>query len=185
MSKTEPFWKTKRLEDMTKGEWESLCDGCGRCCLHKLRYEDTNALAHTNVACRLLDLESCQCTDYVRRQRKVPDCVSLTPEAVREIDWLPPTCGYRLVADGKTLAWWHPLVSGDPDTVHQAGISVRGRAVSERRAGPLEHHIVDWPGQTPRPKRNPAEATPPLTNPPQATRPEATRPRATRKETKS
>ena len=160
MSKNEPFWKTKRLEEMSKDEWESLCDGCGRCCLHKLRYEDTNALAHTNVACRLLDLESCQCTDYARRQRKVPDCVSLTPAAVREIDWLPPTCGYRLVADGKNLAWWHPLVSGDRDTVHQAGISVRGRAVSERRAGPLEHHIVDWPGQAARPKR-PTPETPP------------------------
>ena len=110
-------------------------------------------LSFTNVACRLLDLHTCQCSDYVRRQRKVPDCVSLTPQALREIDWLPPTCGYRRVAEGRDLAWWHPLVSGDPDTVHSAGISVRGRAISERRAGPLEHHIVAWPGRLPRPRR--------------------------------
>ncbi|MGE0224682.1 MAG: YcgN family cysteine cluster protein [Acetobacteraceae bacterium] len=153
MGTNEPFWKTKRLEDMSGEEWESLCDGCGRCCLHKLRDEDTNALAYTNVACRLLDLHTARCTDYARRQRKVPDCVSLTPATVREVDWLPPTCAYRLVAEGKDLAWWHPLRSGDPDTVHRAGISIRGRAVSERRAGPLEHHIVDWPGHAPSPRR--------------------------------
>jgi len=153
MSSTAPFWKTKRLEDMTTEEWESLCDGCGRCCLHKLRYEDTNALAHTNVACRLLDLHSARCTDYARRHRKVPDCVSLTPATVREIDWLPPTCGYRRLAEGKDLAWWHPLVSGDPNTVHEAGISVRGRAISERKAGPLEHHLAEWPAQAPRPRQ--------------------------------
>ena len=182
MSRTGPFWKTKRLEDMSKDEWESLCDGCGRCCLHKLRYEDTNALAHTNVACRLLDLNSCQCTDYARRQRKVPDCVSLTPAAVREIDWLPPTCGYRLVADGKPLAWWHPLVSGDRDTVHQAGISVRGRAVSERRAGPLEHHIVDWPGQPARPKRPQPATALAATPPPESDMPESHRPESHRPE---
>jgi hypothetical protein len=143
-----PFWKTKRLEEMSAAEWESLCDGCGRCCLHKLRDEDSNALAFTNVACRLLDLRSCACRDYANRSRLVPDCVQLTTETLREIDWLPPSCAYRLVAEGKDLAWWHKLVSGDPDTVHQAGISVRGRAVSERRAGPLEHHVVDWPGRS-------------------------------------
>lgn len=144
-----PFWKTKRLEQMTRDEWEALCDGCGRCCLHKLRDEDTEALSFTNVACRLLDLASCRCGDYPRRQRRVPDCVSLTPEALHQIDWLPPSCAYRLVRDGQDLAWWHPLVSGDPDTVHQAGVSVRGRAISERRAGMLEHHIVEWPGEAP------------------------------------
>ena len=153
MSGTAPFWKTKRLDEMTTAEWESLCDGCGRCCLHKLRYEDTGALAYTNVACRLLDLTTCQCGDYADRRRRVPDCVQLTPAVLREIDWLPPSCAYRRLAEGKGLAWWHPLVSGDPDTVHTAGISVRGRAISERNAGTLESHIVDWPGRSPRPRQ--------------------------------
>lgn len=148
-----PFWKTKPLAAMSREEWESLCDGCGRCCLHKLREEETNALSFTNVACRLLDLETCRCSRYAERQRYVPDCVSLTPAALAEIDWLPPSCAYRLLAEGKELAWWHPLVSGDPETVHTAGVSVRGRAVSERRAGPLDHHITDWPGRMPRPRR--------------------------------
>ncbi len=150
-----PFWKTKRLSEMTRPEWESLCDGCGRCCLHKLRYEDTAELAYTNVACRLLDLNTCLCSDYANRRRRVPDCVQLTPQSLRQIDWLPPSCAYRRVAEGKGLAWWHPLVSGDPETVHSAGISVRGRAVGEKRAGPLDHHIVEWPGNAPRARRVP------------------------------
>ena len=148
-----PFWKTKRLDDMTRAEWESLCDGCGRCCLHKLREEDTGELSYTEVACHLLDLGTCRCGDYKRRQVRVPDCVSLTPEELRQIDWLPPTCAYRRIEEGKDLSWWHPLVSGDPNTVHTAGISVRGRAISERNAGTLEGHIVDWPGRVPRPRR--------------------------------
>jgi hypothetical protein len=153
MPGTDPFWKAKRLEEMTDAEWESLCDGCGRCCLHKLRYEQPEALAYTNVACRLLDLGTCRCSDYAHRRARVPDCVQLTPDALREIDWLPPSCAYRRLAEGKDLLWWHPLVSGDPETVHTAGISVRGRAVSEKRAGPLEHHVVDWPGNAPRVRR--------------------------------
>jgi uncharacterized protein len=152
-----PFWKAKSLEQMSHDEWESLCDGCGRCCLHKLRDDDTGELSFTNVACRLLDLNSCQCSDYAHRRRRVPDCVSLTPEEVRAIDWLPPSCAYRRLAEGKDLAWWHPLVSGDPDTVHEAGISVRGRAINERRAGPFEAHIVDWPGRMPRARQTPRE----------------------------
>lgn len=148
-----PFWKTKSLEEMTQAEWESLCDGCGRCCLHKLRYEDDGALSFTNVACHLLDIGSCRCSDYAHRQRHVPDCVQLTPATVREVDWLPPSCAYRLLAEGKELAWWHPLVSGDPRTVHDAGVSVQGRVVSERLAGPFEHHIVEWPGRRPRARR--------------------------------
>ena len=157
MAAPPPFWKTKSLSEMSTQEWESLCDGCGRCCLHKLRYDDGD-LAHTNVACRLLDLKTCACGDYAHRREQVPDCVHLTPEALENIDWLPPSCAYRLVAEGKDLAWWHRLVSGDPDTVHSAGISVRGRAVGERRAGPLEHYIVDWPGRMPRAARPPPQA---------------------------
>jgi uncharacterized cysteine cluster protein YcgN (CxxCxxCC family) len=153
MADPAPFWQRKTLEEMTREEWESLCDGCGRCCLHKLRYDGTDELGFTNVACRLLDTDTCRCTRYATRHRYVPDCVTLTPAEVRAIDWLPPSCAYRLVAEGKPLAWWHPLVSGTPDTVHQAGVSVRGRAVGEREAGPLDHHLVDWPGKLPRPRK--------------------------------
>jgi uncharacterized protein len=149
-----PFWKTKTLAEMTREEWESLCDGCGRCCLHKLRHEDTNELSHTNVACRLLDLNSCRCSRYAQRRRYVPDCVSLTPALVAEIDWLPPSCAYRRLHEGKGLAWWHPLVSGDPRTVHTAGVSVMGKAIDERKAGALEDHIEEWPGRNP-PSRRP------------------------------
>ncbi len=147
-----PFWDAKPLDKMTDAEWESLCDGCGRCCLHKLRDED-EALSFTNVACHLLDLGTCGCGDYARRQDKVPDCVSLTPALLDEIDWLPPSCAYRRLSEGRGLAWWHPLVSGDPASVHDAGVSVRGRAVSERVSGPLEDHVVDWPGRSPRVRR--------------------------------
>jgi uncharacterized protein len=153
MPSSQPFWKTKSLSEMNRTEWESLCDGCGRCCLHKLRFEETGDLAFTNVACRLLDLKSCNCGDYTNRQLRVPDCVQLTAKDLTEIDWLPPSCAYRRLAEGKDLAWWHPLVSGDPETVHSAGISVRGRAINERQAGALESHIVDWPGQLPRAAR--------------------------------
>jgi uncharacterized cysteine cluster protein YcgN (CxxCxxCC family) len=152
---TAPFWKKKTLEAMTDTEWESLCDGCGRCCLHKLRDDDTDRLFFTNVACRLLDLKSCRCSRYAKRRRYVPDCVSLTPAALNEIDWLPPSCAYRRLAEGKELLWWHPLVSGDPETVHTAGVSVRGRAVDERVAGPLEDHVTLWPGRMPRVRRPP------------------------------
>jgi uncharacterized protein len=153
MPERTPFWKTKKLEEMTRAEWESLCDGCGRCCLHKLREDNTNALSFTSVACHLLDLNTCRCRDYQHRRARVPDCVQLTAEEVRNIDWLPPSCAYRRLAEGKDLCWWHPLVSGDPDTVHTAGISVRGRVISERDAGALESHIVEWPGKMPRPRR--------------------------------
>lgn len=148
-----PFWKRKTLEQMTKVEWESLCDGCARCCLNKIEDEDTGKLYFTDVACKLLDHDGCRCKDYRNRQKKVPDCVRLTPQEVRDIDWLPPTCAYDLIAKGKDLYWWHPLISGDPDTVHQAGVSVRGRVGASESDVPdaeLEHWIVKWPGQVPR-----------------------------------
>lgn len=144
MNETSPFWKRKPLAAMSKAEWESLCDGCGKCCLHKLQDEDTGALEHTNVACRLLDLDTARCKDYGQRRRHVPDCVKITANTVSMLPWLPSTCAYRLLAEGRELPWWHPLVSGNPDTVHRAGMSVRHRSVSETDAGPIEHHMVDW-----------------------------------------
>lgn len=125
-----PFWKTKPLEAMNPAEWESLCDGCGKCCLSKLEDEDSGEIYWTSVGCRLLDRSSCRCSDYAHRADKVEDCVQLTPKKVREIDWLPQTCAYRLVAEGHDLYWWHPLVSGSPETVHAAGISMRGRVTA-------------------------------------------------------
>jgi len=138
------FWKAKKLEQMNEAQWESLCDGCGLCCLHKLEDADTGDIAYTNVACRLLDLQSCRCQKYKIRKLLVPDCVILTADQVENFTWLPPTCAYRLVAEGRDLPDWHPLISGRAETVHEAGISVRGRAISEREAGPLEDHIIPF-----------------------------------------
>jgi hypothetical protein len=142
---TEPFWRLKTLRQMSPAEWESLCDGCGKCCLHKLQYEDTDEIYYTDVACRLLDLGTCRCSRYAERQTLVPDCIALRADKVMELNWLPSTCAYRLLANGKPLPWWHPLVSGDPNSVHAAGQSVRGRAVPEKKADVLDHHIVTWP----------------------------------------
>ena len=141
----EPFWRRKKLTDMTRAEWESLCDGCAKCCLEKLEDVETGEISYTNVACRLLDIKACRCTNYEQRQRYVPDCVVLTPENIAQLHWMPSTCAYRLLAEGKDLPAWHPLVSGDPDSAHRSGQSVRGRIVSERDAGDLEDHIVTWP----------------------------------------
>lgn len=139
-----PFWRRKTLGEMTAREWESLCDGCGRCCLLKLEDVDTGDLAYTRLACRLLDIEACRCTDYGNRHDKVPDCVKFSAATVSELDWLPKSCAYRLVADGKDLFWWHPLVSGRPESVHEAGISVRALAISETAVEPdaVERYIL-------------------------------------------
>ena len=141
----EPFWKRKRLDQMSRPEWESLCDGCGRCCLIKLEDADTGDIDYTDIACRLLDLGSCRCSDYDNRKRLVPDCVVLNASMINRLHWMPSTCAYRLISEGKDLAWWHPLVSGDPDTVHAAGISVRNRVVPEERGDDPEDRIVTWP----------------------------------------
>ena len=141
----QPFWRRKSLARMSREEWESLCDGCAKCCLLKLEDEDTGAVDYTDIACRLLDLGTCRCTDYPARSRLVKDCVVLTPDRAAQFGWLPSTCAYRLVAEGKDLAWGHPLVSGDPDTVHSAGISVRGRVVPEERGDDPEDRVVTWP----------------------------------------
>ncbi|MED5367761.1 MAG: YcgN family cysteine cluster protein [Pseudomonadota bacterium] len=142
-----PFWRTTPLHRMTLDQWESLCDGCAKCCLLKLIDKDTEALHFTNVACQLLDGQSCRCRDYANRQIHVPDCVRLSPSVLDSLDWMPSTCAYRLLRDGKDLPAWHPLVSGDPESVHHAGISVRGRVVSETLVddADLEAHIVKWP----------------------------------------
>jgi uncharacterized protein len=140
-----PFWRVKALEELNATEWESLCDGCGRCCLLKLEDDETSELHLTRLACRLLDIGQCRCRDYDNRHKIVSDCLRIDAATVRSLAWLPATCGYRLVADGKELAWWHPLVSGDPQTVHIAGISVRHFARSETgvRERDFERYIVD------------------------------------------
>jgi len=131
-----PFWETKSLAEMSRAEWESLCDGCGQCCLVKVEDEDTADIFLTRLSCRLLDVGSCRCSDYDNRHASEPDCIVISPENVRELSWLPQTCAYRRLAEGQGLAWWHPLVSGDPETVHRAGVSVRPWALSEDRVRP-------------------------------------------------
>ncbi len=147
-----PFWKSKTLDEMAADEWESLCDGCGQCCLIKLEDEDTGEIAVTRLACKLLDLGSCRCADYDNRQEHVSDCVKLTPGDVSGLAWLPETCAYRLLDEGEDLRWWHPLVSGTQETVFEAGVSIRGAAISERKVPEdrFPAHIVGWIGK----KRN-------------------------------
>jgi uncharacterized cysteine cluster protein YcgN (CxxCxxCC family) len=140
-----PFWKAKAMADFTQEEWESLCDGCAKCCLHKLQDEESDDIVFTNVACHLLDMHGCACTKYKERTRYVPDCVQLTPNNVDALEWMPVTCAYWLIARGEDLPAWHPLVSGDPESVHKAGMSARGRAIGEFDIVDLEDHVVEWP----------------------------------------
>jgi uncharacterized cysteine cluster protein YcgN (CxxCxxCC family) len=140
----QPFWRRKRLDEMSRAEWESLCDGCGKCCLHKIA-EDDGTFSYTDIACRLLDIDACRCSRYSRRNRYVPDCVRLTPENVGTLKWMPSTCAYRLLAEGKDLPKWHPLVTGDPESTHRARQSVRGRAVPQDTVDDLTERIVKWP----------------------------------------
>jgi len=146
MDVTQPFWKRKPLAALSEDEWESLCDGCGRCCLHKLEYERSGEIRYTCIVCRYFDEPTCRCTRYAERTVLVPACLRLRPETVHRIPFLPETCAYRLIVEGRDLPWWHPLVSGSPDTVHAAGISVRGRVLREDFVHPdgWEEMIVEW-----------------------------------------
>lgn len=142
------FWETKPMATLNQHEWEALCDGCGKCCLNKLEDEDTGEVALTRVACRLLDDATCLCSNYRDRHQFVPECIVMTPKTIAEhLYWLPQTCGYRLVHEGKPLFDWHPLISGDPETVHRAGVSMRGRTVPEFEVDEddWEEHIIEEP----------------------------------------
>ncbi len=138
------FWELP-LDALTRAEWEALCDGCGQCCLHKVEDADTGEFYNTNVACKLLDLETARCTDYRNRRAYVPDCLRLTIRNAGDLEWLPGTCAYRLRAHGEALPEWHYLLTGSRDAMHAAGVSVIGKVVNETEAGPIEHHIV-WSG---------------------------------------
>ena len=141
MGEVTPVWQ-RPLTSLSRSEWESLCDGCGKCCLHKVEDEDNGRIWPTNVACKLLDLKTAQCKDYRNRRAYVPDCLRLTPRLAAELEWLPDTCAYRLRANGDPLPAWHYLISGDRQAVHAAGASVVGKAISETVAGPLDQHIL-------------------------------------------
>lgn len=139
------FWETKSLQEMTEAEWESLCDGCGKCCLHKLQDAEDDSIHVTNVACRFLDHQTIRCSRYSERHRFVPNCVKVTRSMGAALHWMPSTCAYRLLQEGKPLPSWHPLITGDPDSTVAQGQSIKGRFVDEREAGDFEDHLVTWP----------------------------------------
>ena len=143
----QPFWKRKTLAQLDQDEWESLCDGCGLCCLQKLEDEDDGSVYYTRIACKLLDLKTCRCSDYANRRQQVPDCVQLTPAQADEFKWLPPTCAYRLLAEGKDLPAWHPLLTGSKVAMHGERISVRHIAVKESDVRDWEDHIMNHPNR--------------------------------------
>lgn len=147
MKPSEPFWKRLQLEDLSETQWESLCDGCGRCCLEKMINKRTGKVYYTDVVCPLFDPGDCRCGNYANRSHVIPDCISLKPSAsIRDFRWLPRTCAYRLLAEGRDLAWWHPLVSGRPESVHEAGISLKGKPITPRSesTADLDSRIVHW-----------------------------------------
>jgi len=136
-----PFWETKTLRQMSAAEWESLCDGCGLCCLVRLQDEATGDVVPTRLHCRLFNPDTCRCADYANRTRQVPDCVKLTPGNIDELYWMPQSCAYRRLNEGKPLPRWHPLITGDPQSVHAAGVSVRGKTVSELALEDIEDAV--------------------------------------------
>jgi uncharacterized cysteine cluster protein YcgN (CxxCxxCC family) len=146
MARVANWWQEKTLDELTVGEWEALCDGCAKCCLHKLQDEDSGEVFYTKVRCRYLDEQTCRCSDYANRSVLMPNCIKLRPGEMDALDWLPSTCAYRLRAQGQPLPAWHPLVSGDADSIHGAGISIRGRAISDEYIHPdgYDEHIVRW-----------------------------------------
>jgi uncharacterized cysteine cluster protein YcgN (CxxCxxCC family) len=146
MAAVTEWWHEKSLAELSAEQWEALCDGCAKCCLHKLQDEDNGEVLYTRVRCRYLDEATCRCSDYLRRSLLMPNCIQLQAESVEDLDWLPSTCAYRLRAHGERLPEWHPLVSGDTATVHRAGISIRGRAISDEFVHPdgFDEHIVQW-----------------------------------------
>ena len=141
-----PFWQTVKLTDMTAAQWEAVCDGCAKCCLVKLQSEDSGEIVFTDIVCNLLDQQSCRCAHYEERTKLVPDCVKLSKDNLDKIDFMPPSCAYRLLHEGKDLPQWHPLVSGRADSVVEAGMSVKGRVIAEMAFdGDSEDRVVDWP----------------------------------------
>lgn len=138
---TRPFWETKSLERMTVKEWESLCDGCGLCCLVRFEDEDEGEIVPTRVHCKLFNSNTCRCDDYANRKRHVPDCIKLTPYNIDSLPWMPRSCAYRRLNEGKPLPSWHPLVTGDPESVHAAGVSIRGQTVSEAALDDLDEAL--------------------------------------------
>ena len=138
------FWETKKLAEMTAEEWESLCDNCGKCCLHKLEDEDTGKIVFTSVACRLINLNNCRCTRYNERTKLVAECLDIRKLDVEKYNWLPATCAYRLLDEGNELPAWHPLLSGSPASVKRAGVSISSYAIKESMAMDLEDHIIEW-----------------------------------------